>query len=362
VTLSDIPYIVWAKEHGFEGEIPLTMSAVPPIDWEDLDLDPRQLLLSEFSPYGDETLRAGVAAEWGWGPERVFLGAGASHSHFCFAASALAPGDRVLYEVPGYLPLLDSLSLLQIEPVPYHRRFEDGYRLPQDELRRAVRDSGAKVLLVTDLHNPSGVALGRSDRKFLGSLCEETGIEVIADEMYRPFLDPDPGPLCRVHEKIVTIGGLNKVHGLSQLRVGWGIATAERVARARRILDSTTLHNSCLADQVARHAWPHREKLVARARSISAAGREVLLPWLEGFPLEVVPPAGGLTFFPRVPQSSFADGDAFQRAALSVGVNITPGRFFGAPDHVRLGCALPPERLRDAVSRLSGLFSDRTRV
>ncbi len=269
MTLSDIPYIRWAKEHGAEGEIALTMSAVPPIDWIDLDLDPRELALHEFSPYGDESVLAGVAGEWGWGPERVLLGASASHAHFCFAASALSPGDRVLHEVPGYLPLLDALSVLRIEPVPFQRRFEDGFRLPQEELRRAAKESGAKLLLVTDLHNPSGVAFEETDRAFLAELCEETGIEVIADEMYRTFLDPDPGPLCRGHERIVTIGGLNKVHGLSQIRVGWGIAVPERIARARRILDATTIHNSCLSPtrSLAPHGPGARLSSPVRARS-----------------------------------------------------------------------------------------------
>jgi aspartate/methionine/tyrosine aminotransferase len=359
---SDVPYIRWAKEHAAEGEIALTMSAVPPVDWADLGLDPRELRLFEYSAYGDETLRAGIAGEWGWGAERVLLAASASHAHFCFGASLLAPGDRVLHEVPGYLPLLDALSLLRCEPVPFRRRAEEAYRLPQEEIRRAARDSRAKLLLLTDLHNPSGAALSAADRRFLAELAEETGIEILADEMYRTFLDPDPGPLCRAHERIVSIGGLNKVHGLPQIRVGWGIASEERVRRARRILDATTIHNSCLTDQVARAAWPVRARLLARARAIARAGWEVLGPWLERSPLEVVPPAAGLVCFPRIPRELFADGDAFRRAALAEGVGVTPGRFFGVPGHVRIGCGLAPELLAEATRRLDRAIASATRA
>ena len=83
---------------------------------------------------------------------------------------------------------------------------------------------------------------------------EKTGCPVIIDEMYRPFLDPDPGPICLRHPKIVSVWGLNKVHGLPQVRFGWGCGSPQLADQARRIFDSTTLHTSCLTDQVARAA------------------------------------------------------------------------------------------------------------
>lgn len=362
MSLSDIPYIRWAKLHGGEGEIALTMSAVPPVDWEDIGLDPRDIALHEFSAYGDPDLRAGVAGEWGWGPERVMLAAGASHSHFCVAASILEPGDRVLHEVPGYLPLLDSLSLLRIEPVPFERRLEEGYRLDLDALRTAVERTRPRVVLLTDLHNPSGVALTETERRGIAELVDSTGVVAIVDEMYRPFRDPDPGPIAGLHERCVTIGGLNKVHGLSQIRIGWAIASPERVARAQRVLDATTLHNSCLTDQVGRAAWPHRERLVARARRFSAEGWAVTERWLADTGLEHARPDGGLTCFPRIPADRFPDGDAFREAALARGVNVTPGRFFGAPAHVRIGFGLEPPRLARALEILAPLLADGARA
>ncbi|MGA1489382.1 MAG: pyridoxal phosphate-dependent aminotransferase [Planctomycetota bacterium] len=351
---SRVDYIRWAKENVGVGEYPLTMSAVPPVDWKEVGIDPRSLELFEFSRYGDEELLAGIAGEWGLTSDHVLLGGSASHAHFCCAAALLEPGDRVLQEMPGYLPLLDGLSVLGVETVPFHRRFEDGYRLPVAELRESVRDRQVRLLLLTDLHNPSGVALTEEERRFLADLCEDSGVTVIVDEMYRPFIEPDPGPLHRLHDGIIAIRGLNKVHGLSQIRVGWGIGAPAVIERARRVLDGTTIHNSCLTDQVARQAWRVRDRLVERARRIAAEGNAILGDWLRASPLEVVEPDGGLVWFPRVPPSVAEDGDALRTAALRVGVNLTPGRFFGAPSHVRGGCALPPPALREALRRLAG--------
>ena len=123
--LSDVPYMRWAKSEAVKGEFPLTQSAVPALTWDELGMDPATLELYEYSAYGDEQVIAGLVSPWDIDPASAFLGSSTTHVHFCFAASLLAPGDRVLYERPGYLCLLDSLSLLRVDPVPFERRFED---------------------------------------------------------------------------------------------------------------------------------------------------------------------------------------------------------------------------------------------
>ena len=348
----------WAKSESWLGEHLLTSSAIRPVDWDELGLDPASLDLLEYTPYGDEELLAHIAGPWGLGPEHVLLAASTTHAHFCFAASVLEPGDRVLAECPGYSCLVDSLSLLRVNVVPFGRTFESAHALPASELRALVAKHRPRLLLVTNLHNPSGVALGTDDRRLLVELCESTGIEVLSDEIYRPFLDPDPGPLCREHPGIVSVWGLNKVHGLPTIRVGWGLATPERVQRARCLLDATTVHNSTLSDQVARHAMGDPERLARRARRIADAGRAVLAPWLAARGIEGVAPAGGLVCFPRVP-APFSDDLDFRSALLEVGVGVTPGRFFGDPRHVRVSCGLDPDDMRAALARVDEALAAR---
>jgi len=345
MVLSEIPYMRWAKFHAYDGEFNLTQSAVGPLDWEELGLDPRQVELFHYSRYGDLGLLEDIASRWSMTAEQVFLASSTTHTHFCFAAAILEPGDRVLHERPGYFPLVDSLSVLKVDPVPFDRRFESGYSLPHEQLRAGV-DAGAKLILLTHLHNPTGVGLSDEDQTFLVDLCETTGVVVLSDEIYRPFLDPDPGPLHRKHPNIVSVMGLNKVHGLPQIRIGWGFAGVELIERARRVLDATTVHNSCLSDQVAMYAVPQMVRLERRAHRIAQAGWDVLRPWLERSSFEWVAPAGGLVCFPRVGDPEFA------ARCLEKGVNMTPGRYFGAADHVRLGFGTDPAELTLALERL----------
>ncbi|MCI0650506.1 MAG: pyridoxal phosphate-dependent aminotransferase, partial [Planctomycetes bacterium] len=214
MALSSLPYMRWAKSEATLGELKLTSSAVPALDWSELGFDPRELELARYSRYGEPEMLERIGARWRVPPENVLLASSTTHAHFCFAASGLEPGDRILVEAPGYTPIVDALSLLKLQVVPYRRTFESGFALPREELRDLCRSLGPRMVLVTHLHNPSGVALTADEARFLGDLCDEFGIEVLSDEIYRPFLPADDGPLHAVHPSIISVWGLNKVHGL----------------------------------------------------------------------------------------------------------------------------------------------------
>lgn len=358
--LSTCPYLRWAKYHSAEAEINLTMSAVPPLDWEELGFDPRRLELNSYTAYGPEEVLDGVATRWGRSGDEVFLASSTTHAHFCFAVSAVAPGERVLFECPGYFPLIDQMSLMDVEPIRFERSAEEGFALPRERIEILLQQTGAGLILLTNLHNPSGTALTEEEMTFLVDLCDRTGVEIICDEIYRPFLDPDPGPLYLRHPNIISVWGLNKVHGLPQIRIGWGMATSQRVELARRILDATTVHNSCLSDQVASFAVGEMPRLEDRARAIARAGWDVLAPWLESSPFRFHPPSGGLTAFPGIPDGLFEDADELRSALLEVGVGITPGTFFETPSHFRVGVALDPELIREATRRIDGVIAARS--
>ncbi|MAJ29283.1 hypothetical protein CBD41_07665 [bacterium TMED181] len=352
MAISEVPYIRWAKYEGLMGSHRLTASAVPPVDWSDIGLDPATLALTEFSPYGPEEVFQRLNHDWGIDPQGIVIGSSASHAHFCFGAAIVPRGGVVIHEVPGYLPLLDALSLLGVRRVPFQRRFEEDYRLDTHALLKRVLKENADLVLLTHLHNPSGVALKEEEIQGLVEIVEQTGCHIIVDEMYRGFLDPDPGPICSRHPNIVSVWGLNKLHGLSQVRFGWGCATEELANQARKIFDSTTLHTSCLTDQVARSAMNHLDPLAERGRGIAKRGWEIFSDWLGDYSLPLVQPAGGLVCFPRIPKSIAEDGEKFRDLCMQHDLNVTPGHFFGEPDHVRIGFGLPEDQLRAALSVL----------
>ena len=80
MALSKVPYIRWAKYEGLMGTHRLTASATPAADWEDIGLDPQNLALTEYTPYGPEEVFQQLNSDWGIDPAGILLGASASHA------------------------------------------------------------------------------------------------------------------------------------------------------------------------------------------------------------------------------------------------------------------------------------------
>jgi len=67
--------------------------------------------------------------------------------------------------------------------------------------------------------------------------------------------------------------------------------------------------------------------------------------------LEWVPPAAGTTAFPRV--RGVADTSTFvDRLVGDYDTIVVPGRYFQAPEHIRVSFGGKPEMFKEALSRL----------
>jgi hypothetical protein len=93
-------------------------------------------------------------------------------------------------------------------------------------------------------------------------------------------------------------------------------------------------------------------QLKARADAIVAANRAAYRAALEGHPrLEQTIFDAGATVFPRLVD---LDGDAFfRRLTADFETSIAPGRFFGAPDHIRIGLGADPATTAEGLARVA---------
>ena len=180
-------YMEWAKtvmEAGLPGVIDIGSSGIAQLTRRELGLRISDIELSGPHFYGEPELRRRIARLARAAPESVLPTLGASHAHFLACASMIEPGDEVIVETPGYEVLSALPRALGAIVVPLERRFEDGFQFDPDELRRLVTHR-TRVILVTNLHNPSGVALSR---ECLAALTECAGgdLPAIAASEGRP--------------------------------------------------------------------------------------------------------------------------------------------------------------------------------
>ncbi|NNF12987.1 MAG: aminotransferase class I/II-fold pyridoxal phosphate-dependent enzyme [Gemmatimonadetes bacterium] len=345
------PYMTWAKHHvGTRWD--LTGSNLLACTFDDLPGAREALRLDGRNDDGWPPLVDAIAQRFGVARTRVATGPGASGANFLVYAALLRPGDRVLTEWPGYDPQPGAALLLGAEVDTFPRGWDRRFALDPDAVEAALTDR-TRVIVLTNLHNPSGVYADAPTLRRIGELAESVGAKVVVDEVY---LDAVPGvdrtPAAHLGDAFVSTNSLTKSYGLSGLRIGWILAdphTVERVWRARDVVDGI---GSVPSDVLGALAFSHLDALLERARDILGPGFGLLRDFVESRPeLDWVEPPGGSVGFPRLKGTDDA-APFLDHAARDFEVSVTPGRLFGEPAHFRVAVAGERETLERGLEAL----------
>ncbi|MBI5836382.1 MAG: pyridoxal phosphate-dependent aminotransferase [Candidatus Eisenbacteria bacterium] len=343
-------YMEWAKQVRPRARYSLALSGVPCVTRVELGLRLEDLELCGPNEYGNLPLREALGARYGVDAAHVLLAEGTSMANALLAGALLQPGERVLVESPGYEPLPRIAELFGAETVPLPRRFEDAFQVDEEVLARELR-GGAKLVWLTNLHNPSGALIPRAVLERIHRQVEAAGAWLGVDEVYLPFVEGEPSAASLGPRAIVTTS-FTKALGLSDIRMGWAVGDPAVLDRARRLHGIFAAQTSYPSVCIARVAVPQMDRLAERGRRIAAEGRAVLDPWLAEHPeIREVRPAGGLVSFPRLPEGT-DDARLVERLMKQFDTVAVPGHYFQAPGHLRLGVGAPPEELREALRRL----------
>src|SRR5262249_33938648 len=129
--------------------------------------------------------------------------------------------------------LLDSLQYVGAVVKRFARREENGYAVDPAEVRRAITPK-TKLIVVTNLHNPSSVLTPDSTLRELGAL----GPTVLVDEGYRAAVyENTPATAFHLGLNFVITSSLTKIYGVSGLRCGWILAQPDQARAMWRLND-----------------------------------------------------------------------------------------------------------------------------
>jgi aspartate/methionine/tyrosine aminotransferase len=346
----------WAKTRP-STEFDLAASNMLACTIDELEGAREALQLTAVNDEGYAPLKESIGALYGAPADRVMNGIGTSGVNFLVIAAHVTTGDDVLMEWPGYDPLEGAVKLMGGVVRHFTRRAEDGFAVDPDAVRQALTPR-TKLVIVTSPHNPSGLPLDRAALEALDRISVDTGVQVLVDEAYLDIarlLQPDPERFPRaasVSPRLISTSSLTKSYGLNGLRCGWAVVPPGMAHRLRRTRDVVDGVGSAPADRLAALAFTQLAKFGERAKRHITRNREIVRQFLAGQPrLELVTPLDATIAFPRMKDT--ASTDAFcERAANQFGVTVVPGRFFGAPSHLRISVAGPTEQLAGGLDRL----------
>ena len=309
------------------------------------------LALGYIETWGTGPLRAAVAGTYErCAPEDVLAFAGAEEALYWLLQLLAGPGDHVVVTVPNY-QAIETLPLAAGADVTGVLLDEsDGWRLDLDAVRAALRPT-TRLVAVNFPNNPTGAVPDRATWQGLVDLCEERGVRLISDEVYRG-LERDPArtlpQAADLSATAVSVNVLSKAYGLPGLRVGW---VACRDHALLEVLEQhkhyTSICNAGPSEFLATVALRSRDAVLARTRGVVAAN----LPVFDAFFAEHAdrfdwaPPDGGCVAFPRY---LGADGvEAFCRELVETeGVLLLPASIYASEV-----AAVPADRFRIGIGR-----------
>ena len=348
------PYMEWAK-HRAKPAIDLAGSNLLACSLDDLPGAREALDISGESPNGYLPLVEAIAARYGVGPGNVATAVGCSGANFLTLAALVGTADEVLLERPGYDPLAAAATMLGATVSRFDRRFEEGYRLDPDAIRRAIT-SRTRVVIVSNPHNPSGVAATRQEMVAIGRLAEKRGVTVLADEVYLDLV-PGGAPAATLSPAFVSTNSLTKAYGLASLRCGWSVAPPEVTEKIRRERDVVDVWSAIPADRISVVAFRNIDRLAERAQRLLARNASLVREFVDSrAELECVPSSATIAF-PR-----FRDGrDARSFVAKLFedhGVAVVPGSFFDAPSHFRIAFGGATETVEKGLEAIAACLED----
>ena len=344
-------YMRWAKEHA-AARYNLANSGLLPCGTGDLVLELEDVQVNGANRDGYLPLLEAIAARYGVVPEQVVSAPGTSGANFLALATLVDAGDEVLVEQPTYEPLLAALEFLGARVRRFSRRFEDDWRIDLDELKSGI--AGARLVVITNPHNPTGVLLPPEEMAEVGRIAERSGALVLVDEVYRDVWFEDAPP-SHVHlgPHFIATSSLTKSYGLSGLRCGWILASPDLADRMRRAKDFMEAADSVPGETMGAAAFRQLPRLAGRSRSILDPNLRQVHAFLAEHSdwLECVIPPRSMTVFPRLRKEE--DSEALHDWLRGWETSIVPGRFFEAPRHFRLGFAVHPDDVTQGLRHLS---------
>ncbi|MDH6680840.1 aspartate/methionine/tyrosine aminotransferase [Rhodococcus sp. LBL1] len=262
------------------------------------------LSLGYTETFGDPALREVIAGTY----ERadvadVICFAGAEEAIYLAMNVLLDVGDHAVVVTPNYQSA-ETVPLALCEVTGVALDPDRDWALDLDEVKAAIRPN-TRVVSVNFPNNPTGKVISAADFTELVRLCDERGIHLFSDEVYRG-LERDPArtlpQAADLSARALSLNVTSKSLGLPGLRIGW-ITCRDRalLSRLERAKHYTTICNSAPSEVLARIALEARTTILERNRALIAANLPVFDAFFAEFAdaFEWQAPDGGCVAYPR---------------------------------------------------------------
>jgi aspartate aminotransferase len=318
---------------------------------------------------GTPELRA-AGARWlsstfglAYAADEVMVTAGAKAALHMALAAIVEPGDPVLILAPYWVSYPALVTMADGVPVVLPAVPDQGFVHDAHTIDAAVKQHGAKGLLLNFPNNPSGTVPTRDQIQAIVDVAKARDLWLVSDEIYSTLLYDDavhvsPASLPSGRERTIVVNGFTKSHTLTGWRTSF-LAGPKAVVDAASRIQSQVLGNACTISQAAtlaacEQALPEEQERRMRAFD---ERRRYLVAEINRIPgLRLTAPRGAFYALVDVRELCRQRGcddvalceQLLERERLAA----VPGSAFAIPGFVRFSYAAAMDQLRAAVVRL----------
>ncbi len=349
-------YMHWAKTQQ-QARFNLATSGLGNLSIRDLRVSLDDLELTHGG-YGYQPLLRMIGERYGVPASSIVTAAGTSFANHLAMALLFEPGDEILFEEPAYDPMVATALYLGADVKRFQRKFEEGFRVSPEEIDALVSER-TKLIVITNLHNPSGVATDNATLKQVGDIAMRVGARVLVNEVYlETMFEETPRTAFHLGEHFVVTSSLTKAFGLSGLRCGWIFAETDLASEMWLLNDLFSPTQVHAGERLSVVALRQIDEIAVHAKALLERNRALLNAFLDTRDdLECVRPPFGTVMFPRL-----RSGETVTRLCRLLRekyeTTVVPGRFFERSAHFRVGIAGNTDEMEAGLERLGSALDE----
>ena len=294
----------------------------------------------------------------------IVVTCGSTEAMMAAVMTVADPGDKIAIFSPFYENYDADAILCGAEPL-YVPLTPPLFSLDAERLEDAFR-RGAKALVLCNPSNPSGKVFSQDELEEIAFLARKYDAWVITDEVYEhivyaPRRHVYMASLPGMFERTLSCSSLSKTYSITGWRLGYVIAAAPVVERARKVHDFLTVGAAAPLQEAAIAGLRMDDGYYAALLDLYARKRKIMLDGLRSLGIPHTEPQGAYYVLLDISEYGWEDDVLFcEKLAERVGVGAVPGSsFFHEPENrfIRLHFAKKDETLHAALDRLSSMRS-----
>ncbi len=272
-------------------------------------------------------------------------------------------GDGIIIQTPVYPPFIHSVASHGRRLITNTLKDSDhGYEMDFDLLERQAKD--AKMLILSNPHNPVGRCWTRDELQRLGEICLKNNLLVISDEIHCDLVLPGfkhiPfASLSPEFEKIsITAHAASKTFNIAGMATSSIIIPNDELREkyVGFVHDTEIDLGNVLGKEATRAAMLHGEPWLAQLLNYLKDNADFAVDFIrrEMPKVRVHKPEATYLLWLDFSGYGLSDEELNRRMVYEIGLGLNPGHEFGreGENHLRMNLACPRSVLKTALEKM----------